>query len=80
LSKLHLKVQPLLKNTPKYRQQSTQLMAPPEAVVSAAQCVLYLRPNRMHCDLFALMNMSTSFKYDVLMDAIFDFQHAQYAQ
>jgi len=26
LSKLHLKVQPLLKKTPKYRQQSTQLM------------------------------------------------------
>jgi len=37
-------------------------MAPPEAVVSAAQCVLNLRPNRMHCDLFALMHMSTSFK------------------
>jgi len=37
LSKLHLKVQRLLKNTPKYRQQSTQLMAPPETVVSAAQ-------------------------------------------
>jgi hypothetical protein len=37
LSKLHLKVQPVVKNTPKYQQQSTQLMAPPEAVVSAAQ-------------------------------------------
>jgi len=37
LSKVHLKVQPVVKNTPKYRWQSTQLMAPPEAVVSAAQ-------------------------------------------
>jgi len=42
LSKLHFKVQPLLKNTPKYRQQSTQLMAPPETVVSAAQWVFII--------------------------------------
>jgi len=30
-------------------------MATPEAVVNAVQCVLYLRSNRMYCDLFAFM-------------------------
>jgi len=53
LSKLHLKVQPLLKNTPKYHSNQSQLMAPPETVVtetvvSAEQWVLYLHSNRMH--------------------------------
>jgi len=62
LSKLHLKVQPVVKNTRKYRQQLTQLMVPPEAVVTGAQWILYLCPNRMHCDLFAFRHMSTSFK------------------
>jgi len=37
LSKLHLRVQSVVKNTTKYQQQSTQLMAPPEAVVSGVQ-------------------------------------------
>jgi len=53
LSKLHLKVQPPLGKTPKYRQQSTQLMIPPDTVLSV-QCSEYNISVQTDCTLIFL--------------------------